>query len=130
MTLVLDTSVLIAIERGEKKVMEKLDDLSKTYLMFPKISFMSYFEFVIGLKIKKPKRVDDLFVFVNSFNCLQITKATADILSDLKIKYDGKGVTLSLTDLLIASQVIENNMILVTRDNDFSLIEELNSIMI
>lgn len=130
MTLVLDTSILIAIERKEKVVMDKLKEISKGHILFPKISFMSYFEFVIGLKIKKPKKMEELFVFVNNFNCLQTTRETAGILADLKIRYDGEGVSLSLTDLLIASQVIENKMVLVTRDRDFLKIGELKSIIV
>ena len=48
----------------------------------------------------------------------------------MKYKYDKKGETLPLADFLIASQVIENNMLLVTADKDFDKIEELRKIVI
>ncbi|MEK6915934.1 MAG: PIN domain-containing protein [Nanoarchaeota archaeon] len=57
------------------------------------------------------------------FNVLQTTKNTADRLVELKQKYE-----LPLADLLIAAQVIENNGILITKDNDFDKIKEIEKI--
>ena len=39
-------------------------------------------------------------------------------------------MTLALADLLISSQVIENNLILVTMDKDFEKIESLKKIIL
>ncbi len=54
---------------------------------------------------------------------MQTTKNTADRLVELKQKYE-----LPLADLLIAAQVIENNGILITKDNDFDKIKEIEKI--
>ena len=54
---------------------------------------------------------------------MQKTKNTADRLVELKQKYE-----LPLADLLIAAQVIENNGILITKDNDFDKIKEIEKI--
>lgn len=78
--------------------------------------------------MNKSKNYDEKASFLNKFNMLRTTKRTAEILSDLKIKYDLHGKTFSLADLYIASQVIENNLVLITLDKDFSSIEELNKI--
>ena len=130
MTLVFDTSILIDIEKGIEKTLVKIEELSRMYKAPVQITFISYYEFLRGLKIGKPKKYRNLLEFINNFNMVKITKKTADILSNLKIKYDSLGVILSLTDLLIASQVIENNLILVTKNNHFLQIEELNKIIL
>ena len=130
MTLVFDTSILIDIEKDIEKTLVKIEGLSKIYKAPAQITFISYYEFLRGLKIGKPKKYSNLLGFINNFNMVKITKKTADILSDLKVKYDALGITLSLTDLLIASQVIENRLILVTKDNHFLQIEELNKIIL
>ncbi len=130
MTLVFDTSILIDIEKGVEKTIGKIEELSKTHKTPAEIAFISYYEFLRGLKIGKPKKYKNLLRFINNFNVIKINNTTADILSDLKIKYDKLGITLNLADLLIASQVIENRFILVTKDNHFSKIEELNKIIL
>ncbi|MBI2142325.1 PIN domain-containing protein [Candidatus Woesearchaeota archaeon] len=47
-----------------------------------------------------------------------------------KYKYDKKGIILSLADLIIASQVKETNMTLVTKDKIFERIEEINKVLL
>ena len=130
MTLVFDTSILVDIERGNENVIKRIEDLSKIYKAHVQITFISYYEFLRGLKIGKPKRYKELLEFINNFNVIKITKKTADILSDLRIKYDRLGISLSLADLLIASQVLENQLILVTKDKDFEQIKEINKIVL
>ncbi len=130
MTLVFDTSILVDIEKGDEKVIRRVEELSKIYKVHAQIAFISYYEFLRGLKIGKPKRYKELLEFVNNFNVIKITKKTADILSDLKIKYDNLGITLNLSDLLIASQVLENQLILVTKDKNFDKIKEIKKIIL
>jgi len=130
MSLAFDTSILIGIERRDAMVLTELKKLSKIYPLKPQLPFISYFEFLRGLKIRKPKRYGELFGFLNEFNVLSSGKNTARILADLKIKYDGKGIVLPLADLLIASQVIENGLILVTKDKDFEKVDELKKIVL
>lgn len=130
MSLILDTSILIAIEKRDKIVLDKLNEINKVENIPPKISFISYYEFLKGLKIRKPKKYNELLEFINKFFVLQTTKKTAEILSDLKIKYDSLGLSLPLADLLIASQSLENHLTLITRDKDFEKITEINKIII
>ena len=129
MSLAFDTSILIAVEKKEKKIIEKLEKLSKLHKLAPQLPFIAYYEFLRGLKIGKPKKYVELRAFIEQFNVLNTTKSTAEILSDLRIKYDSVGESLPLADLLIASQIIENNLILVTRDKDFEKIKELKKII-
>ena len=130
MTLLLDTSILIDIERREKKLLEKIEDIVETDPVPACITFMNYFEFIHGLKAKSPRNKEKSLAFIEKFYCLHPTKNTAVILSDLKHKYDKHGKSFSLSDLLIASHAVENGMTLVTRDKHFQEIDELGKIIL
>ncbi|MEK6833684.1 MAG: type II toxin-antitoxin system VapC family toxin [Nanoarchaeota archaeon] len=130
MSLVFDTSILIDIERGNKKTINRLENLYKSYQSSPQLTFISFFEYLIGLKIRKSKSFQTNLIFLKKFNVLHTTISSAEILSDLKIKYDRKGISLSLADLLSASIAIDNSLTLVTKDKDFEKIEELKKIIL
>src|SRR3989344_1878917 len=124
MTLVFDSSIIIEIERGNKDIIEKLKELRKIHPTSPKISFMSYFEFLYGLRKKSPKNKIKSEELLQLFETIQTNNSTASFLVKLKDKYE-----LSLTDLFIASQVMENDYILVTKDRDFERIEEIDKVI-
>jgi len=130
MSLVFDTSILIAIERGDKEVINELENLYSSYPSSPQLTFISFFEYLTGLKIRKNKSFQNNLIFLKKFNILHTTNSSAEILSDLKIKYDKKGISLSLADLLSASIAIDNNLTFVTKDKDFEKIEELKKIIL
>lgn len=130
MTLVLDTSVIIDIERRDNATLEKLKGLAEIHPAPASITFINYFEFVYGLRAKAPKNKEKALAFINIFHFLEPTKKTADIMSALRYKYERLGISFSLSDILIASQAIENNMTLVTKDRRFQDIEELDKIIL
>ena len=130
MTLILDTSVVIDIERRNEEIINKLKSLSNEHPNIPSISLMTYPELLIGFNKGKIKDSIKEKEILDKFNFLSATKKTAEELAELKYNYDKKGMTLSLADLFIASQAIENNMTLITKDSDFNKIEELDKIII
>ncbi|MFA4887609.1 MAG: type II toxin-antitoxin system VapC family toxin [Candidatus Nanoarchaeia archaeon] len=130
MTLVLDTSILIDLERAKEETIVQLKKIAEEYPAPARITFMSEFEFLFGINLEDVKKKDKAREFVNKFSTVQTTKRTASLLAELRRKYERKGVSFSLADLIIASLVIENNFILLTKDNDFSKIEELNKIIL
>jgi predicted nucleic acid-binding protein len=130
MTLILDTSVVIDIERRNEEIINKLKSLSNEHPNIPSISLMTYAELLIGFNKGKIKDSIKEKEILDKFNFLSATKKTAEELAELKYNYDKKGMTLSLADLFIASQAIENNMTLITKDSDFNKIEELDKIII
>jgi len=130
MTLAFDTSMLIELERKNPRIIERIKELSLLHPFPAILPFISYYEFIRGLKMRKNKDYEKRIAFVDRFNILKTSKKTAEILADLRIKYELKGITLPLADLLIASQVIENQLTLVTLDKDFEKIEELKKIVL
>ncbi len=126
MILLLDTSIIIDLENGIKNTLEKLESIRGSYPDVPKVSFMTYFEFIDGIRNKQPHNRQKALAFIENFDVLQTTKNTAGILSSLKEKYGD----VSFSDLFIAAQAIENNMMLATKDKDFDKIKEINKIII
>ncbi len=130
MSLVFDTLILVEIERKNKYIIDKLKKYIEIYPAPAQITFINYFEFYNGIQKKNIKNKEQALYFINKFNIIKLTKKSAEILSNLKDKYSNKGLNLPLADLLIASQVIENDLILITLDKDFERIDELNKIII
>lgn len=130
MNLIFDTSILIELERKNKNVIDKIKEYIELYPAPAKITFITYFEFYYGIQNKNIKNKEKAMAFVNRFNMLRTTKKTAEILSGLKQNQENNGEMLPLADLLIASQVIENDGLLLTLDHDFSKIKELNKIIL
>ncbi|MEK6830154.1 MAG: type II toxin-antitoxin system VapC family toxin [Nanoarchaeota archaeon] len=125
MILIFDTSILIELERGNSEIIKKISELRKVYPAPARISFISYFEFLYGLRKRSEKNRDKSIKFVERFDIIQTSKETAEILVNLKQNYE-----LPLSDLLIASHVREIKGILVTKDNDFKEIKEINKVIL
>ncbi len=130
MNLILDTSILIEIERGNKELLTQLKKLKEDYPNSPRITFVSEFEFLLGINEKSIKNKEKAIRFLKTLSSLQTTKSTATLLANLKLTYQKKGMLLPLADLLIAALVIENNSTLLTKDKDFEPIEELKKILL
>ena len=125
MYLIFDTSVVIEIERENKKIIKDLNELKKLYPSTPKLPFIVYYELIHGIRKRNPKNKVKAEMIINAFEVLHTTNITAKNLSILKSKYE-----LSLTDLMIASQVMEKKGVLVTRDKDFKVIDEIEKIFV
>lgn len=130
MTLFLDTSVLVSLERGDEKLKQRLAGLLKEHPEDPCISFMAYMEFLYGLEEKSMERKTMARKFLWDFDVIHTTNATAVLLSALKCKYDRLGKQKSITDLFIASQALEHDLTLITRDNDFKDMAEIRTVVI
>ncbi len=128
--LLLDTSVLVALEREDPAVEAKMKELAKIHPGPAYISFMTFFEFIFGMEGLEKDEKSELIKFVWSFSVLHTTNATAWLLSHLAYKYKKEGNQKSITDLFIASHAAEHNLTLVTRDRDFSDINEIKKVII
>lgn len=130
MTLVFDTSILIDLERKSVNTIHKLKVLSKNYPLPVQVTFITEFEFLLGIKEKNPKNKEKAKLFLSLFPVLHTNSRTADLLAELKHKYDGQGIPITLADLLIATICIQENRTLVTKDKNFENIDELSKIVI
>lgn len=125
MSLLIDTSILIDLEKSKKEIVEKILEFESIYPITPKISFISSFEFRMGLINKSEKNMSNAMNFMNQFKTVHTTELTIKNLIKLKSKYE-----LPLADLLIAAQTMEHGCLLVTKDKDFQQIEEIDKIIL
>jgi len=127
MTLLLDTSILIELERENRDILSSIERLSGKRDERPFISFTSLVEFLTGYEMLSLEKKVKAKKFIWQFPVLHTTNSTAAILSSLKHKYKSQK---SMTDLFIASHAIEHNLTLITRDKDFTGINELKKVVI
>lgn len=130
MTLLLDTSILIDIEKKKQSTLDQLESIYKLNPDYPRITFINLFEFMRGLKERKKENIANSLEFVSQYQVIQTSTKTAPILAELKYAYDKKGISLSLSDLLIAALAIEHGFIVVTKDKDFNSISEVKKIVL
>ena len=124
MPAIVDTSILIKHQKGDAKIKRELQSVFERYPATPFITFISMFEFLMGIKLWTKNKTEAID-FLKNFNVINTTEETAEIMVSLKSKYDKQGKIFSLSDLIIASLTIENDMVLITSDKDFEKIEEL-----
>ena len=117
----IDSSVWIPYFRDKKyKLTPLIKELMEKDSVY--INGIIQTELLKGAKSEKNYRT-----LKNSFNGLQfleIDKGLFDSISDAAFKLRRKGVTVPLTDLIIAIQCIENHLILIQEDKHFKFIQE------
>lgn len=124
MSVILDTSILIAHQKGDARVRRELQVLAKKFPFTPAITFISAFEYLVGIGLLTKKKAQAA-QFLGHFSIINTTAKTAEIMASLRVKYEKLGTVVPLPDLIIASLAIENNMVLVTSDKDFKDVKEL-----
>ena len=124
MSVILDTSILIGLQRGDQRVKKEIESLSRIFPATPLITFLNIFEYIVGIS-RLTKRKAQAMELLENFDIVNTTAKTAEVMASLRLKYDKRGMRLSLSDLLIAGLAVENDMVLVTSDKDFEVIKEL-----
>ena len=124
MSVILDTSILIELQRGDQTVRREIQSLSRRFPATPSITFLNVFEYLVGIRTLTKRKAQAIKLLEN-FEVINTTAKTAEVMASLRSKYDKLGVVVSLSDLLIAGLAIENDMLLVTSDKDFEVIKEL-----
>ena len=130
MNILVDTSILIDIDRGRQETRKRLAELTHANPGSPTISFITQFEFVDGIRNRSAKNQRRSRELLQFFNVLPVSRRTGDILAELKQDSDKRGSGLVLADLIIASQAIEHGCLLVTTDTDFAKIPGLKHVLI
>lgn len=126
MGFVLDSSILIEIENGNKEIIQKINDLKKSQGDELFIAFCTYCECYYGAINKSEKNRHKVMERLNQYKLLNTSQTTAIIFCELLHECKNKGKTMAHFDLLIAALCLEQNFILLTLDKDFQNIPNLN----
>jgi tRNA(fMet)-specific endonuclease VapC len=115
---ILDTDILSEFLRGNKKVIEKVDEHLKEY-GFINLSIITYYEILNGLLYKDAKKQLSRFEDFVSLNrviplTMHMAKTAAVIQADLR----KKGLEIGHTDTLIAGIAMTSGLQLITNNTD------------
>ena len=126
--LVIDTNIIIEIEKRNQKIIEKLVKLKQDHPENISITSAVYAEFLFGfLKIKKEKEAEK---YLENCEMINFDKESAVIFANMKKFLEEKGIPIPIFDLLTASCVISKNATLITLDNHFERIPKLKMIIL
>lgn len=129
MRYLLDTGILIGFERKNQGIINRIRAIIRD-LDVPFITLFSYAEFYRGFVNKQQDAIASAEHFLDSFQQLPVTKASAKIYAELDYKYSKRGAKIEPFDLLIAAIAIEHNLTIITTDTDFDKIIEIMKIII
>ena len=124
--IVLDTDVLIEIERGNQKVISFLVNLRKTHPENIAITSSVYAELLYGFLARNKQLPKELA----SFDVIEFDKESAEIFAQNKKSLDGKGTPIPIFDLVTASCVIAKKALLISFDRHFEKVNDLNFLLI
>jgi tRNA(fMet)-specific endonuclease VapC len=110
----LDTSVVVAFLRGDKKIIE----LVNSYALEETISITTITEYEL-LKHKDRLKREMAEGFIGSMQVYQFNRQSATEAARLFEKLSSYGKIINENDILIAGIAISNNELLITRDEGF-----------
>lgn len=128
MTIAFDTNVLIEIDKGNEKLLDFLEDLKKKEPSDPVMPFPIFSEFYYGY-LKEGKQKIALKT-LSGYEMVHSTENSAKVFAEIKYDLEKKGKPMNLLDILIASLCIDNGITLVTLDDSFDEIKELDKIVL
>jgi len=126
MALVLDTSVLIAIEKGNSKIIKAVDILSKSHPERPYITSLVFSEFFIGGFGQSISEQVEMISALKKYNFINTTLSSSILLANIDRALSRGGKKIPLFDMIIASLAIDNDLTLVTMDSHFNRIPGLD----
>ncbi len=124
--LVIDTSVLIEVERGNESVVSKLRELRKKHPENISITSAVYAEILFGYIVKNKKFPQE----IELLDILEFDKRSAEIFARKKRELEVKGTMIPIFDLITASCTIANKMVFVTFDNHFKEVQGLQLVIL
>src|SRR3970040_3063054 len=98
MSVILDTSILIELQRGDQTVRREIQSLSRRFPATPSITFLNVFEYLVGIR-RLTKRKAEAIKLLENFEVINTRAKTAEVMASLRSKYDKLGVVVSLSDL-------------------------------
>jgi len=122
----LDTSILIAFLKGEKKVFTKVEEYLQEFNELS-LSIISYYEILRGLKyLGNKRRITDFEELMNKSEIITLNRAIMVKASEIYSTLKRRGELIGDADILIAASCLVRNMTLITNnENHFRRIDNL-----
>lgn len=129
MNYVLDTSILIEIENGNKEIIQKIQDLKRTPFADLCITIFTYCEYYYGAIEKNQAHKEKIKQRLLQYKILNTSVETASRFCELFSLLKKKGKSLPQFDTFIAAITLEHDGLLLTSDTDFEQIPGLKKII-
>ncbi|PIN78959.1 hypothetical protein COV16_05330 [Candidatus Woesearchaeota archaeon CG10_big_fil_rev_8_21_14_0_10_34_8] len=127
---VLDTNVLIEVEKHNKSVICFLQGLTSRYPSKPYITAPTYSEFLYGFLKHSSKKEEQAKQFLEVYEILHTTKNSSYLLAKLKLDLEKHGKAIPIFDLFIASIVLDKKATFITMDSHFKNIKDLDVMIV
>ena len=127
--IVLDTSILIEIERKNTHILSKLEELRKQNADSVAITAPTYSEYLRGFIKKKPTQKENAIRDLAHYLLLNTTRSSCIRCAELSGELEKAGTTITDMDIVIASIVLEQNGTIITQDKHFKYIPNFKVIL-
>ena len=129
MKYVLDTSILIAMERGNKNIIGRFDELVVEENAFFTTT-LNVAEFYYGYAGKSKEAKKTASEFLDRFKLLTLTLDSARNYAELAYLHDKEGEKIEDFDLLTAVIAIDNNATIITMDKGFDRVRGAKTLLL
>ncbi len=126
--IILDTNILIEIERGNNKIKNTLSEIRKEHPESIAITSPVYAEFLYGFIRKGKEQIAKQYI--ENLEVFDFDSRSAETLAKLKYEIEQKGSTIPIFDLLTASIVITRRATFLTMDSHFKSVPGIELILI
>lgn len=120
--VLLDTSVLIPLLKGDSDLLETLSRFSRVSLGAPVLAETLYGLEVRGRPVKQLQRLEEILAIAPVLPC---SETTARFYVAIEVQLRQQGTPIPINDLWIAALAIQHNLILATRDRHFERVPNL-----
>ena len=118
----LDTTVIIDCLRGRKEIIDFLTEIASEGSVIGCCA-INIAEVHAGMR-ENERRITKKFL--DSLEYYEVARNLAELAGEYKREYAGKGITLSLSDVIVGAIAISNNLMLVTDNLRHYPMPELN----
>lgn len=128
--IVLDTSVLIELERNNSTVQKALEDIQSRQNESIAITAPTYSEYLFGILYAKPHELEQAKRDLEHYPLLHTTKNSSILCATLKYQLGKRGAMIPDIDLFIAAIALDQQATLISCDKHFQNIRELPVVII
>ena len=121
----LDSSVVIALLRGDSGISEKIERL-----VSPVLTSFALAEIIFGAKLSRQKAGNRRVIDQFTARCIVLypNAATLETYADLKVQLRGQGTPIPENDIWIAALCLQHDLALAFRDKHFDSVPGLKKL--
>lgn len=120
----LDTNIIVDFFKGDSNVIEQLSvrEIFVPSIVVGELYFGAYASSFVN---NQAKRLSEIAYFVEKYTVLKISRDTSDHYGRIKAQLKAMGTPIPENDIWIAALAKEHNLEVVTRDQHFAQIPDL-----